>query len=163
MLNSIIRIDDRLIHGQVIVGWGSFLNPDLIIVGNDEIANVEIEQELCRSIMPPTIEIKFMTLEETARALLMEQFETRRYILLIESPDDALKILNKGVKLKSINIGGIHFKSGAEQYLTYVYLNKSEKACLKEILKKGVELECRDLPQSKKIFLKELLKNNSKD
>lgn len=156
MTENIIRIDDRLIHGQVIVGWGSFMNPDLIVVGNDEIASVEIEQELCRSIMPPTIEVKFMTIDETAHALLNDQFCDRKYILLIESPDDALKILNKGVKIKSINIGGIHFKDGAEQFLTYVYLNEQEKTCLKEMLKKGVELECRDLPQSKRILINEL-------
>jgi PTS system mannose-specific IIB component len=153
---GIVRIDDRLIHGQVVVGWGSFLNPELIIVCNDEIAGSDMEKELYSSTIPNEIEILFLTIEQTTQLLKKDDLNEKKYILLIESPFDALRLLELGANLNSINIGGLHFKNEAVQFLTYVYLNKDEISCFRKIMDRGVELECRDLPQSKKVLLKKL-------
>ncbi|MFC1724958.1 PTS system mannose/fructose/N-acetylgalactosamine-transporter subunit IIB [candidate division KSB1 bacterium] len=156
MPEGIVRIDDRLIHGQVIVGWGSFLNPEVIVVCNDEIADSDMEKELYSSTIPDSIEIIFLSVEQTAQLLKSDDLNNRKFILLMESPFDALRLLELGGNLSSINIGGLHFKNEAVQFLTYVYLNKDEISCFRKIMDMGVELECRDLPQSKKVLLKKL-------
>ena len=156
MTDGIVRIDDRLIHGQVVVGWGSFINPEVMVVCNDELAASDMEKELYSSTIPGSIEMLFLTVEQTAEILKNNDLIKKRHIILIESPFDALRLLESGVDLKSINIGGLHFKNEAVQFLTYVYLNEDEISCFRKILDMGVELECRDLPQSKKVMLKKL-------
>jgi len=156
--DSLVRIDDRLIHGQVIVGWGSYLNTEIIIVGNDEIVQSEEEIDLYKNSVPSSIELVFLTIEETADYFLDRKYGKRKYILLLESPFDALRLLNMGVRFDKINIGGLHFKKGAKQYLNYVFLNEEEIKCLKKIIDMGIILECRELPQSKKVDLHKLFK-----
>ena len=104
----LVRIDDRLIHGQVTVGWGSFLNPDRIVLISDEIANNEWEKELYQSCVPFNIAISIFTIEEAAESLLTKIFDKDRIILLAESPGIYADLVKKGVQFQQINIGGMH-------------------------------------------------------
>lgn len=153
----LVRIDDRLIHGQVTVGWGSFLNPDRILLVSDEIANNDWEKELYESCVPFNMKVSILTVEKAAEALKENTYREDRTILLAENPKIIVDLVNLGAELKQVNIGGMHHKPEKKKLLSYVFVDHQDTEYLKSLLTSGIELVCQDLPQAKKENLADLL------
>ena len=155
----LVRIDDRLIHGQVTVGWGGCLRPDRILLANDEVAENPWEQDLYISVAPPETEICVATVEEAAEKVQEEQQEnTRRTILLVNSPRDALRLVEYGAPIREINVGGLHFREGRHQILPFVFADQEDIEAFRSLLQRGVQLECRDVPTCRKTELNKILR-----
>ncbi|MFC1554980.1 PTS system mannose/fructose/N-acetylgalactosamine-transporter subunit IIB [candidate division KSB1 bacterium] len=146
----LVRIDDRLIHGQVTVGWGGFLSPDRILLVSDEIANNEWEKELYENCVPYNISVSILTVEEAVLALAKNGFKEERIILLAESPSVITNLVKQGVSFQQVNIGGMHYKNDKKKILPYVYIDDNDKNDFLYLSNNNIELICQDLPQSKK-------------
>lgn len=142
----LVRIDDRLIHGQVVLGWARALKPDRIVVANDRIAANSWERKFYTSSVPPHIKVSFLELEELARQLLNNLFKNEVVMILFESVKDVYSVIEKGVTLEEINIGGLHYREGAQELLPYVFLTDEDKSYLRELVKKSVTLLAQDIP-----------------
>jgi len=153
----LIRIDDRLIHGQVTVGWGSYLNPDRIVLVSDEIVQNEWEKELYQNCVPFNIAISILNIDETIDALKKKTFDTERVIILGESPEIFVELVKKGAEFQQINIGGMHYNENKLKILSYVFVSKKDIEDFKYLQEKQIELICQDLPQAKKDNLSDLL------
>lgn len=153
----LVRIDDRLIHGQVTVGWGSVLNPDRILLVSDEIAQNEWEKELYQSCVPFNIAVSILSIDETIKALAEKTFEHERVILLVESPFEIVQLVDRGASLPKVNIGGMHYKENKKKILHYVYVDEQDVQNFYFLEEHNIELICQDLPQAKKGNLSELL------
>lgn len=151
------RLDERLIHGQVVVGWGTFLKVKKIVIASDRVASNPWERELYLSCTPSEIQASVFTVEKTAGEILNGSFGKANTVILFDSPKDVLNILEKGVKIEFLNLGGMHFKQGREKILPYLYLSEEEIAQLKKIITAGVVCECRDVPSAGIKNLAELL------
>jgi len=153
----LIRIDDRLIHGQVTVGWGSYLNPDRIILVSDEVARNDWEKELYKSCVPYNITVSILSVDEAAASLGDAASADERVIMLVESPSDIVGLIERGAAFQQVNIGGMHYKSGKKKILPFVYVDENDIGDFKKIMEHNVELVCQELPQSKKTSLAALL------
>lgn len=142
----LVRIDDRLIHGQVVLGWARALKPDRILVSNDRIAKNSWERKFYTSSVPSHIKVSFLELEETARQLLNNLFKNESVLILLESVKDVHTIVEMGVSFKEINVGGLHYRQGAHEVLPYVFLTDEDKSYLRELVKRGVTLLAQDVP-----------------
>jgi len=142
----IIRIDDRLIHGQVIVGWAKTLNLNNIIVANDELFNDKLKKQMVQLAVPSNIQVEFLSLKETAVAYQSNKWSKLNSILLIESPEDAYKLLAAGCDIKEVNVGGLHVKDNRKQVTQNLALNDEDKYYLRKMCKMNVHLEGRALP-----------------
>lgn len=142
----LVRIDDRLIHGQVVLGWARALKPDRIVVANNRIAANSWERKFYTSSVPAHIKVSFLELEETARQLLNNLFKNETVMILIESVQDVQAIVEFGVTLEEVNVGGLHYREGAHELLSYVFLTDDDKTCLRELVKRGVRLMAQDIP-----------------
>jgi mannose/fructose/N-acetylgalactosamine-specific phosphotransferase system component IIB len=142
----LVRIDDRLIHGQVVLGWARALKPDRIVVANNRIAKNSWERKFYTSSVPSDIKLSFLELEETARQLLNNLFKNESVMILFESVKDLYSVIEQGVTLKEINIGGLHYREGAHEVLPYVFLTDEDKTYLRELVKKSVTLLAQDVP-----------------
>ncbi len=142
----LVRVDDRLIHGQVVLGWARALKPDRIVVANDRIASSAWERKFYTSSVPPHIKVSFLDLEETARQLLNNLFRNESVMVLFESVRDVYDVMEKGVTFDEVNIGGIHFRRGAEELLPFVFLTGEDRACMRELVKRHVRLVAQDIP-----------------
>jgi len=142
----LVRIDDRLIHGQVVLGWARALKPDRIVVSNDRIAANSWERKFYTSSVPAHIKVSFLELEETARQLLNNLFKNESVMILVESVHDVLKVVEMGVSLKEINVGGLHYRAGAHEVLPYVFLTDEDKQYLRELVKRNITLLAQDVP-----------------
>lgn len=142
----LVRIDDRLIHGQVVLGWARALKPDRIVVANDRIAANSWERKFYTSSVPPNIRVSFLGLEETARQLLNNLFRNESVMILVESVQDVHTVVELGVTLEEVNVGGLHYREGAHEILPYVFLTDEDKVYLRELVKRGVRLTAQDIP-----------------
>jgi mannose/fructose/N-acetylgalactosamine-specific phosphotransferase system component IIB len=142
----LVRIDDRLIHGQVVLGWVRALKPDRIVVANDRIAANSWERKFYTSSVPAQVKVSFLELEETARQLLNNLFKNESVMILVESVKDLYGMVEMGVTLQEVNIGGLHYREGAHELLPYVFLTDEDKSYLRELVKKNVTLLAQDVP-----------------
>lgn len=142
----LVRIDDRLIHGQVVLGWARALKPDRILVANDRIAKNSWERKFYTSSVPSHIKVSFLELEETARQLLNNLFKNESVMILIESVGDLYSMVELGVTLNEVNVGGLHYREGSHEVLPYVFLTDEDKSYLRELVKRGVTLLAQDVP-----------------
>ena len=127
MTLALHRIDDRLIHGQVVVGWGQPLDIRFIVLVDDEVAASEWEQELYRMGVPPDVEVYFLSVPNAIVELPRFRNDSRQGILLTGDIDTMRRLVDAG-GISSVNLGGIHHRTGRTQRLRYVFLNNDEEA-----------------------------------
>ncbi len=141
-----IRIDDRLIHGQVVVGWGSVLKPDRILLCSDEVATVEWQKTIYLSAVPEPLSASVLTLDDTVKALTSGDFDNEKVLLLVDSPKSIIDLVDNGVDIKEVNVGGMHFKPGKNQISPFIFVDQQDVANFKVLCEKGIKLEGRDVP-----------------
>lgn len=154
----LFRVDERLIHGQVVVGWGARLNMDRIVVVDDSLSTSAWEQELYCLGVPPAVDTVFVDVEEARRNLPLWQEEKRRVIVLLRDVDTLARLAEGGLlHAEEINLGGIHSAPGREGVLPYLFLSTHERDQLRSIACSGAVLVARDLPGSRSVPLNDLL------
>jgi PTS system mannose-specific IIB component len=158
---SLVRVDDRTIHGQVVLGWASFIAPDRIILCNDQIASSEWEKELYESsFSDSSTEINVFTRAELQQYARSEKYSKERCILLVENLQDALDLLDLNIPFKTLNIGGLHFCDGKRELTDYIFLDDDDVECLKELQSRGILIEGQDIPSAKKVNVMKLVSEN---
>jgi mannose/fructose/N-acetylgalactosamine-specific phosphotransferase system component IIB len=150
------RIDDRLIHGQVVVGWGQPLDIGFIVLVDDEVAGSAWEQELYRMGVPPEMELYFHDVESAVAAIDLYR-QDRRPGILLTGDIDTMRRLTESVRIPSVNVGGVHHRAGRTRRVRYVFLSDEEAAALQSISDGGVNVTAQDVPGARPIPLAELL------
>lgn len=150
------RIDDRLIHGQVVVGWGQPLDVRFIVLVDDTVAASEWEQELYRMGVPPEMEVRFHSAADAASYLDGYRTEPRAGILLTGDIATMRRLVDEA-GVRDVNVGGIHHRAGRIQHLRYVFLAPAEQAELREIAAHGAVVTAQDVPAARAVPLEELL------
>jgi mannose/fructose/N-acetylgalactosamine-specific phosphotransferase system component IIB len=139
-------VDDRLIHGQVVVGWARHTQADCIIVANDAVAADPMQRTLLPMAVPQGIEVAIYRVREAAEKLSGGAHAARRAILLFASPADALAFTKAGGALAELNVGGIRFAPGKEVLRKSVSLGAEDLQSLKELSREGVEVYLQMVP-----------------
>ncbi|HEY2853171.1 MAG TPA: PTS sugar transporter subunit IIB [Gemmatimonadaceae bacterium] len=155
------RIDDRLIHGQVVVGWGQPLDIRFIVLVDDDVAASEWEQELYRMGAPPEMDVYFLNVDAAVAKLPSYRADARHGILLTGDIETMRRLVDAG-GVASINIGGIHHRAGRSQRLRYVFLNESEESALRDLAARGVSVTAQDVPGARPIPLDDILNGVAK-
>ena len=150
------RVDDRLIHGQVVVGWGQPFDIRFVVLVNDEVAESDWEQELYRMGTPPDMDVYFHSVNSAVSALAGYRDDTRTGILLTGDLA-AMSRLVKEAGVREVNVGGIHHRPGRRQLLRYVFLSPEEEDILRDMERAGATVTARDVPSASAVDLKELL------
>ncbi|OGB65704.1 MAG: hypothetical protein A2Y94_04935 [Caldithrix sp. RBG_13_44_9] len=159
MQNSgiIWRIDDRLIHGQVIIGWCGQLPVERLIVCNNEIASTEWEKNLLLMAAPVNLPAEVCSVEQTANSVHLWQSSKKITLILLKSPQILKVLLDKGISIEKVNIGGIHYREDRQEFLSYLYLSIEEIHIFNQLIKTGIYFECQDLPTSNSYSLEKLI------
>lgn len=153
---ELYRIDDRLIHGQVVVGWGQPLDIEFLVLVDDEVATSDWEQELYRMGTPPEMAIHFETVASAAEQLADYRLDARRGILLT-GDIETMRRLADAAPIPAVNLGGIHHRAGRSERLRYVYLSEAEERALRALAARGVSVTAQDVPAARVVPLDELL------
>ena len=153
----LFRLDERLIHGQVVVAWGEYLRPERIIIFNNQVASSPWERELYMCCVPPEFQASVYNLEEASQKLSNGVFDSEKVIALVDNPADILELYKEGVRIPEVNLGGMHYGQGREKILPYLYISKEEKEIFRKLIQEGISFFCQDVPSAEKRDLKELL------
>lgn len=157
MAVQLYRIDDRLIHGQVVVGWGQPLNIQLIVLVDDEVACCDWEQDLYRMGIPPEMEIRFADVATAVRDHASYIGDPRPSIVLTGDVATMHALLNGVGTIRDVNIGGLHHRSGRAQKLRYVYLSPEEEGELRQMIAQGARVTAQDVPAARPVPMDEVL------
>lgn len=152
------RVDERLIHGQVVVGWGAQLNPDRIVVADDPLAASPWEQELYAVGVPGGMIAEFVSVDTAIERLPGWQESSERVMLLTRDIASMRRLAAAGeLRDAQVNIGGVHHAPGRTRVLRYVFLGDEERAALRGLADLGVEVVARDVPGARGVGVDELV------
>ena len=140
------RVDDRLIHGQVVVGWARALEADCLVVANDAVAADPMQRTLMPMAVPPHMKVAILRLSEAAEAVAKGLLPGKRTILLFASLPDAAQFRRSGGPLKELNIGGIRLAPGRQVLRTAVALGPDDVLAARELAAAGTVMSLRMVP-----------------
>ncbi len=156
---ALYRIDDRLIHGQVVVGWGQPLDLGFIVLVDDVVAESEWEQELYRMGVPPSMDVYFASTAEAAHGMGRYAADPRTGMVLTGTIEAMLRLARtSALPLVAVNVGGIHHREDRTQRLRYVFLNRSEEQALRDLGALGIVVTAQDVPSAASHSLDDLLR-----
>lgn len=151
------RVDDRLIHGQVVIGWGRPLDVQFIALVDDDVAGNDWEQELYRMAVPTDVDVEFATVDEAVARLPEWRARPGAGLLLTGDVGPMVELLTRAPgHLPAVNLGGIHHRPGRRERTSYVYLTDAEYALLSDAAAGGVRVTAQDVPSSDPIPLEAL-------
>lgn len=154
---ALARIDDRLIHGQVVTVWSKETKCQRIIVCNDDVANDEIRRTLLTQVAPPGVQSSVVSIDKAIRVINNPKYEKDIALLLFTNPKDVLRLVEAGIDIKTVNIGGMSFKEGKHQINGVVSVNDEDIKAFRALNDKNIELEMRKVASDSKIYIMKLI------
>ena len=150
------RIDNRLIHGQVATQWNGTLGANLILVANDKVAKDKVRQGLMDMAAPAGVQTRYFSLQKTIE-IIHKASPKQKIFMVVENPQDALKLAEGGVSIKQLNIGNMHMSEGKRQVATTVAVDEADVNAFKKLKEMGVQLVIQRVPTTpvedeKKLF-----------
>lgn len=152
-----VRIDDRLIHGQVAAFWCNSMKINRIMVANDEVANNELQKSALRMVAPPGVNTSIITKEKAAANIKAGKYDAERVFLILKGPKDAIDLIKLGVNIKMINVGNMAHREGTVQIKRSINVTQDEIEAFKELNAMGVELTAIMVPDEPKTDLMALI------
>lgn len=144
---KMLRIDERLIHGQGQL-WLNSLGVNLVIVANDEAATNPLQQTLMKTVVSKDIGMRFFSIDKT-NEVIFKASPQQTIFVVVKSPEDALRLVEGGFPIKEINIGNIHADKGKEKISQFIYLGEKDKESLRTLRDKHhITFNTRTSPMS---------------
>ncbi|OIO02154.1 MAG: PTS mannose/fructose/sorbose transporter subunit IIB [Desulfovibrionaceae bacterium CG1_02_65_16] len=141
-----VRVDNRLIHGQVVEAWVPYIGANSILVGNDELAADELQQEIMSLAIPNNVESTFLPIDALPGDARLAPASRENTLLLFSTCLDVRRAFEKGLRVPVLNIGNLHYGTGKRQLSPSIALGPEDEACLRFLLEQGVELDFRCVP-----------------
>jgi mannose/fructose/N-acetylgalactosamine-specific phosphotransferase system component IIB len=157
------RIDNRLIHGQVLESWVPTLKANCIIVANDEVAQTVMQKILMKAAVPRGIKVVIDTVEATAQLFKTDELDNFRVLLLFATAGDARKAIESGVPLKKLNLGNMHAGSGKLECSCTIFLDPEDVVDLQKIEASGVRISSQCVPSERSVDWAKMMINKVKD
>ncbi|WEG73644.1 PTS sugar transporter subunit IIB [Vagococcus intermedius] len=154
----LVRIDDRLIHGQVATVWTKACNINRILVVSDTVAYDNLRKSLLIQAAPPGVKVNVITVAKMIEVYPDPRFSKFKAMLLFTNPEDVARVHQGGVIFTSVNIGGISFSQGKRMITNAVAIDETDKHFFDYLASEGIELEIRKVVADSKVNLIELLK-----
>ncbi|QNQ20678.1 PTS mannose transporter subunit IIAB [Kosakonia sp. SMBL-WEM22] len=162
MVIGLARIDDRLIHGQVATRWTKETNVTRIIVVSDEVAADNVRKTLLTQVAPPGVTAHVVDVAKMIRVYNNPKYAGERVMLLFTNPTDVERIVEGGVKLTSVNIGGMAYRQGKTQVNNAVSVDEKDIAAFRKLNDRGIELEVRKVSNDPKLKMMDLISKVAK-
>ncbi|EGT5710154.1 PTS mannose transporter subunit IIAB [Cronobacter dublinensis subsp. dublinensis] len=157
MVIGLARIDDRLIHGQVATRWTKETNVTRIIVVSDEVAADNVRKTLLTQVAPPGVTAHVVDVAKMIRVYNNPKYAGERVMLLFTNPTDVERVVEGGVNITSVNIGGIAYRQGKTQVNNAVSVDEKDIEAFKKLNARGIELEVRKVSNDPRLKMMDLI------
>ncbi|MDO4898959.1 MAG: mannose/fructose/sorbose PTS transporter subunit IIA [Rothia sp. (in: high G+C Gram-positive bacteria)] len=145
---TFVRIDSRLIHGQVAGNWVNYVAPQTLIAASDGAAQDKLRKTLLLQVAPSHIKTNVLDIAKTGRVYHNPKYTGMKTMLVVENPQDVLRLLDQGVGFKEVNVGGVTYKTGMKQLSEAVYASEEDIKAYKELADRGIKLTIQQLPNT---------------
>ena len=152
-----VRIDDRMIHGQVATQWSGRLNATRIMVINDSIVNDDMRKTVVRLAAPANVSTSILGRQKALSNIKSGKYKGQRVLLICVSPMDVNYLIDNGLPIKSVNVGNLAQRDGTERIRPSVNVTPEEKDAFKKLIDRGVEVTVIPTPQSPTVYLKDYI------
>jgi len=146
---ALARIDNRLIHGQVLEAWVPHIHADCIVVANNPVAKATFQRVLMEAAVPKGIKVLIATVEEAVSFLDSEELSRRRVLLLFANSEDALRAHRLGLELTSVNLGNMHAAEGKVRFTCTIALDQHDIDNLQTLEDEGVRIVSQCIPSDR--------------
>ncbi len=153
-----VRIDDRLIHGQVVEGWVNYLKATSILVADDKVAANALQRSILEISVPHGLKVFIGTVADISEQVRSASQSAERAILLFSNPSDALRALKAGLPCPALNIGGMHYVPGKRKLLDVLAVDEGDLKALQEIVAMGVKVDVQTVPTKRPLPLEKVFK-----
>lgn len=154
----LVRVDNRLIHGQILEAWVPALRADCIVVANNKLAEIAFQKLLMESAVPKGIKVAIGTIEEMVQLLRSKDLVDRRVLLLFDNPEDALQAHRLGAPFDELNLGNLHGGKNKKRLSCTVALNDEDITQLKALEADGVKVILQCVPSDRQRLWRRLTK-----
>lgn len=139
----LLRIDSRLLHGQVATNWAKVLKVDRILVVSDQVAQDNIRKTLIRQASPPGVKVHVIPLMKMLRIYFDPRFNSFKALILVEDPRDAKILVENGVRVGLVNIGALSFNSSRKMVTDTISVGKDDIDAFTWLHDQGIKLDVR--------------------
>ncbi len=147
---ALARIDDRLIHGQVVTAWLQTLGKcNEILICDDKARKDQFLQNVLKMTAPPNMALRVLSVDETIADFQAKSGDSRHVLLLTRGPEPMLRLLESGVPISYVNLGGMGAGPGRKNLHKSISLSAAEIDTLRQIQAKGVRIEIKMVPSDR--------------
>ena len=147
---TLLRVDHRLLHGQVAFSWTQYVGADCILIANDNVPEDELRKTTIKLAKPPSVKLVIKNSNDAIESIKSGVTDKYHLFIVVESVNDAWRIASAVEGIKSINLGGIKAKEGSKNISKAINLLPEEIEQLQQLVGKGVEVEIRQVPNDRK-------------
>ncbi|MGG7144237.1 PTS sugar transporter subunit IIB [Clostridium nigeriense] len=151
---KLLRVDHRLLHGQVVFSWCSQINPNCILVANDQVVNDDVRKAALRLGKPNDVKLVIKNITDSIEAINNGKTDKYDLMIVVNSIDDAVRLARGAEEIRSINLGGTKAKQGTHALSNMVYVTDEEEELLREVIKEGIEVFIQAVPSDPKKIMK---------
>lgn len=152
-----IRIDDRLIHGQVALFWTNVLHINRIMVINDDVAGDDLQKSLMRMAAPANVNTSILSRDKAVENIQADKYADQRVLIVVKSPLDILYLAERGIPVTKVNVGNMSGRSQTVSLRQNINVTEDEIHAFKQLLAKEIEITAMMTPNDAKIYLKDLM------
>ena len=147
---SLVRVDDRLVHAQVVIGWIEFLRCRTVIVVDEEVADDPDRVELLQTVLPEDVTLNALDPRDAAKQWPDLESSADPCILLFADPLKLQAAVELGIRPKEVNLGGMHVMAGRHSWQNGLYASDEEIAAIRKMIGRGIDFEIRPIPAAKR-------------
>lgn len=140
------RVDNRLIHGQVIEAWLPYLDAGELIVVNDALADDALQQQIMKLAVPGRVAVAFSSVNGARGHFERLEATSSSALFLFASCKDAAEVALQGVPIPTLNVGNMHYSEGKRQICQHVAASAEDMRCLENLQRRGTKLDYRCVP-----------------
>lgn len=154
---ALVRIDNRLVHGQILEAWVPYVEAGCIVVVDDHVASDFFRETVIKMAVPREIEVIITSVEEFSRNSAIEPDNNKRTIILFSDIADAVRAFKLGFRFDQLNIGNIHNEKCVTQCSPSVLLGLNDIEHIEELISAGVKIDMRRIPREKPQDVQDML------
>jgi len=154
---KLIRIDDRLIHGQVALVWSKARGIDTILAVDNVVAKNNFQCTLLKMATPPGVKSLILDVDNAEKTIKSGKLDRKTVMLLVKGPETLLELLDRGIEINTVNVGNMNSLPNKRKVLSYVYLDEKELEIFKELSARGVKMYAQRVPDSSNANFNEIL------
>lgn len=157
----LVRIDDRLLHGQVATVWTKATKINRILIVSDKVAEDTLRKNLLIQAAPPEVLVNILPIQKMIDIYLDERFDHFKAMLLFNNPTDVVRIIKGGIKITEINVGGMSFQIGKQMITNAIAVDQTDIAAFNYLHNQGIQLEIRKVVTDSRLDMMNLLKKEN--